>query len=492
MNFFIDVQKPRKINLIHTLKNHLCENERKLTLDGRTNPILEKNLGDLFKELPKFLAQNKVLSVHLSLNVFTKETMNTLFFSLKDAPVRELCLGNPCSVETVSALFKALKSSHIETLKLEGNWLNDDTALIFSDGIKGTQLKELNLSQNFISEENARVLAHSFEGSLVWHVRLMGVDSKVGVAFVQTLSQTQVHKLAISIKGISTFYAHELKDALKNSPITDLDLSFNLLNYPILNILFKNLKSTQITHIHLDCNTICERAIKCIAQNLSGLKFLSLGANTVNDRGITILGKGIKQSNLETLNLINVGMTIEGLKSLLKEASLSKLKRLNIKENFIEIHSSEPIIQALKETKVIELTLSRAYMSQNAYEEIEMYLRKKRLTQFKKQFITPSLVTAFLYHFPNQKFNEQLTQKHHSIRYALGILSHLPVEISQKIMSYLGGASDIFDFEKDVHSSPLLKMFEAFSKRRWPSGFEFTEPPFKESIPSKITHSKGG
>ena len=270
------------------------------TATPTTHLVLYSGIQDSYK----FASLMNLLSAKAKSNLVCLSTLNNL---LESASVKLLA-------EELNAGFKSL-----QVLRLNGNGLGDDGAIILAEGLKfHSSLQELDLSMNKISATGVTALMHSAcpLQTLCLSFNNIGDDGATEVA--HKLKCKSLMKLDVLDCGIGIDGAEALADAISSDRIVDLDLSKNYFGLSI-NELPVAVNFEPSTTEHSDSRTLeltlsqnkiigreCSDGIAFLSK-FKKLRKLNLSYNTINPQGAKVLTDYLLYSNnchtLENLNL---------------------------------------------------------------------------------------------------------------------------------------------------------------------------------------------
>ena len=318
----------------------------------------EANAGDISKHilLENFLSIN--LNNHVRRHGLDGEEEN-MAAHMWCSSLLELDLGNNkiCS-EGAAALGYGLKCcSNIQSLNLAENTIREDGAEILAYGLENcVTLQTLNLDKNRIGYSYSGAAAISAALSSCNKLQVLSITesdiapegAKILLSGLKTCSKLEIlrfgsnsigsdgakalgeclqvwkhlQELNIGKSGIDSDGATELMQGLKNScSLQELHLHDNNINTDSLRALSESLKYTQLQYLNL--SNIGSPSIDDIATLSDGLKqctklqILDLSSNKLGSPGIKLLAKGLKLfKHLRYLNLSDNNIESDGAKSL--------------------------------------------------------------------------------------------------------------------------------------------------------------------------------
>ncbi|KAK7152320.1 hypothetical protein R3I94_008599 [Phoxinus phoxinus] len=270
-----------------------------------------------------------------------------------------------------SAVTSALNSnpSHLRELDLSGNKLGDSGFENLGDLLKNLQckLENLQLCKCSIQEKQCKILASALRSnpSHLRELDLSGNELKHTRVehFFELLrdSRCKLERLRLRSCDITAEDCGDVILALNSNPshLRELDLSGNELGDSGVDNLSVLLGSSQckLEKLHLcECSFTekqCHLLTEGMCLNLSHLRELDLSGNQIENKGVEILCKVLKnpQCKLETLSLNACGITdVSSLtQSLTSTKALQFLKELKLSKNSIG-SSKQKLIDVLKDS----------------------------------------------------------------------------------------------------------------------------------------------
>ncbi|XP_042594938.1 NACHT, LRR and PYD domains-containing protein 12-like isoform X1 [Cyprinus carpio] len=273
----------------------------------------------------------------------------------------------------------SLNPSHLRKLDLSMNELGNSGVNLLSAGLENPQckLQTLILRDCGIAKQGCEFLASALKSNPS-HLRdLYLSDNKLGNSGVEQLSAAlknphcKLQKLKLTNCGVRNKGLAALTSALASNPshLRNLNLSENKLQNSGVELLSDVLENP---HCKLEilwlrrCNVTdagCDDLASALLSNPSHLRQLNLSWNKLGNAGVKLLSDVLKnpQCKLESLRLINCGVTDEGCVALASAlgSNTSHLRELDLSDN--KLGDSVKLLSALKDDPYYKLDRLNCY-----------------------------------------------------------------------------------------------------------------------------------
>lgn len=224
---------------------------------------------------------------------------------------------------------------------------------------------QLDLNRAALHDQGAEEVARILQKSKITSLRLLGNDigESGGEALAQAVANSALTELDLSFNydmGQAAVLA--LANALPASKLVSLKLNSAEIRDESAIAIFKALPATPLTHLSLEANRIGDAAAIAIGEVLadSRLIHLDLSVNGIKDDGAIAIARALPQSGLVNLNFRANDIRDAGALAIFNELPQSCLKHLNLGWNKIGAYrtTAAAIANAIPGSKLEYLNIS--------------------------------------------------------------------------------------------------------------------------------------
>ncbi|XP_039289106.1 uncharacterized protein LOC111043276 isoform X1 [Nilaparvata lugens] len=320
---------------------------------------------DGISSLALVLPKTKIFSLDLNFCFISNESCRMLLACLPHTKITSLGFANNVPNDNdVESLAVVLKNSQISSICVGALQSAGETIVqLLSLWVVGSQLTNINLDHCKIDCSLMKDLVNAVKNSNITSIRLTctSMNCEVMEIFVSFLVNSKISNLHLQDGfNMSIGAVKCLALALKNTEISSLDLSGNMLDSDSLKVLAPCLVGTRLTHLNLKGNRM-DRVPKLIEKGCSA------NWDERNVIGVKYLAQALKSSEITHLNLAGNKLSCKSLQNLILSLPYTKIETLNLNGNSICCNNFF-LADILMNTKISSLELGSQQGSNCKYQ----------------------------------------------------------------------------------------------------------------------------
>lgn len=380
------------------------------------------NPNDYWTVFNAFVKKNGIVKVYANdiSNEKPKEFLKALMGAFKGTQVFSLNISkNKCiGSKEVRTIFELLKFTQISELDLSHNkGIFEKGIGHFFNWVKSSQLKCIHLNNTLKEKQDLKGFKHAF-------------------------IETQLSSISLTENKIDNEGVKHLANALKTSNIHKVDLSFNKIGSKGIEYLGDCFQEGAITHLGLEFNQY-----------------------NINLKGV----HSLVQKAIGT-HVISIKLFQSSFYNFLKDANPNLSNR--VRREIYDFHALSNLIDFHPGFGGIDRDKRKLFEQTPINNFKKIFLSQYQIFGLTQCPFSPN--TKEREHFLNEYFSSRVSDKI-PLKYAVGILRKLPIEIVQLIMKYAIDPYIAFDESNYSDSSKIVNHYQHFIEQKKPKGFEYED-----------------